>query len=201
MTPKLGMKSIRQAQVIAAATRCIARGGIGNLTMQAIADEAGVSKGVVNHYFANKQDVLLQTFQSIIDEYDERLRAGMTADMSPPDFLNLVIAAMFDDQAFAENHLERVFVHFWAECLLDPRFQAAMKGMIQRYEMATRTVIEAGIELGMFRAGDVDQIAQGFLALMDGLTLQYALNLDLFDLTKARAICAGYLKATLLDIA
>lgn len=66
--PKVGMEEIRKSQVLSAAKKCIIHKGISNLSMKAIAAEAGISTGIIYHYFKNKEDLLLQvlkdTFQS-----------------------------------------------------------------------------------------------------------------------------------------
>jgi AcrR family transcriptional regulator len=58
--PKLGMGPIRREQICRAAVAVIAREGYAGTTMRMVAEEAGVSTGMLNHYFANRQDLLIQ---------------------------------------------------------------------------------------------------------------------------------------------
>lgn len=57
--PKLGMGPIRREQICRAAVAVIAREGYAGTTMRMVAEEAGVSTGMLNHYFANRQDLLI----------------------------------------------------------------------------------------------------------------------------------------------
>jgi TetR/AcrR family transcriptional regulator, transcriptional repressor of bet genes len=59
--PKLGMEPIRREQICRAAATVIAREGFAGTTLRKVADEAGVSTGMLNHYFTNRQDLLTQT--------------------------------------------------------------------------------------------------------------------------------------------
>lgn len=59
--PKLGMGPIRREQICRAAATVISTRGFAGTTMRMVADEAGVSTGMLNHYFANRMDMLLET--------------------------------------------------------------------------------------------------------------------------------------------
>ncbi|MDI3327983.1 MAG: TetR/AcrR family transcriptional regulator [Alicyclobacillaceae bacterium] len=61
--PKVGTKEVRQEQVIEATRRCILEKGLCQLSVKDIAAEAGVSTGIIYHYFKNKEDVLLQVLK------------------------------------------------------------------------------------------------------------------------------------------
>ncbi len=52
------MGPIRREQICRAAAAVIAREGFAGTTMRLVAEEAGVSTGMLNHYFANRQDLL-----------------------------------------------------------------------------------------------------------------------------------------------
>ncbi len=54
----------RREELTDAAARLIARAGIGAATMRDVAAEAGLSTGSLTHYFADKRELLLCTFQA-----------------------------------------------------------------------------------------------------------------------------------------
>jgi AcrR family transcriptional regulator len=56
--PKLGMGPIRREQICRAAAVVIAEQGFAGTTMRMVADEASVSTGMLNHYFANRAEML-----------------------------------------------------------------------------------------------------------------------------------------------
>ena len=76
--PKLGMGPVRREQICRAAAKVISEQGFAGTTMRMVAEEAGVSTGMLNHYFANRMDMLLETlvFVSIRQQAREMWPAG-----------------------------------------------------------------------------------------------------------------------------
>jgi TetR/AcrR family transcriptional regulator, transcriptional repressor of bet genes len=89
------MGPIRREQICRAAATVISKRGFAGTTMRMVADEAGVSTGMLNHYFTNRMDMLLETlvFVSIrqqaremaaienVPAGEERLRALIRANL------------------------------------------------------------------------------------------------------------------------
>src|SRR5918993_975251 len=59
--PKVGMEPIRRQQLIEATITSISRYGYADATISRISKEAGVSTGIVHHYFGSKDDLLEAT--------------------------------------------------------------------------------------------------------------------------------------------
>ena len=62
--PKIVDVEQRRAELADAAARLIARSGIEAATMREVAAEAGLTTGALTHYFADKHELLLTTFQA-----------------------------------------------------------------------------------------------------------------------------------------
>jgi AcrR family transcriptional regulator len=75
--PKLGMGPIRREQICRAAATVISTQGFAGTTMRMVADEAGVSTGMLNHYFANRMDMLLETLVFVSIRQQARETAAM----------------------------------------------------------------------------------------------------------------------------
>ena len=74
--PKLGMEPIRREQICRAAATVIAREGFAGTTLRKVADEAGVSTGMLNHYFSNRQDLLTQTLVFVSERTQAQSAGG-----------------------------------------------------------------------------------------------------------------------------
>ena len=59
--PKRGMWPVRREQICRAAAKVISEQGFAGATMRIVAHEAGVSTGMLNHYFANRMQMLEET--------------------------------------------------------------------------------------------------------------------------------------------
>lgn len=62
-------KQDQRTAIIDAAERVLVREGLAHVTMDAMASEAGITKGGLFYHFASKQEILL----AILDRFEERL--------------------------------------------------------------------------------------------------------------------------------
>ena len=72
--PKLGMGPIRREQICRAAAAVISSRGFDGTTMRMVAEEAGVSTGMLNHYFANRMEMLEETLLFVSQRQQARDR-------------------------------------------------------------------------------------------------------------------------------
>jgi AcrR family transcriptional regulator len=67
----------RRGQIRAAARRCFARGGLAGTSMGEVAREAGVARGLVNHYFGTKRDLYLAVVEDLAAELPALVRSDL----------------------------------------------------------------------------------------------------------------------------
>jgi AcrR family transcriptional regulator len=63
----------REQRIVERALRCLLRDGIDQVTVAAIAEEAGIGKGTVYKHFQSKSEILAR----ILIDYESRIRANM----------------------------------------------------------------------------------------------------------------------------
>jgi TetR/AcrR family transcriptional regulator, transcriptional repressor of bet genes len=80
--PKVGMRPIRREQICRAAVSVIAREGFAGTTMRSVAEEAGVSTGMLNHYFANREELLNEALVFVAERSQRRYADAIAAQ--PP---------------------------------------------------------------------------------------------------------------------
>ncbi|APU15113.1 MULTISPECIES: TetR/AcrR family transcriptional regulator [Actinoalloteichus] len=80
------MRPSSRTAILDAAIRVTERAGITGLTLDAAAEEAGVTKGGLLYHFHTRDDLLLAIQQRITDQWEERLLAelGMPRDEATP---------------------------------------------------------------------------------------------------------------------
>ena len=76
--PKLGMEPIRREQICRAAAKVISEQGFAGTTMRMVAEEADCSTGMLNHYFANRMAMLVQTLLYVSERQQARETAAVT---------------------------------------------------------------------------------------------------------------------------
>jgi len=86
----------RRKQLLGVARRIIQRGGIGALTMSALAEKSGASKPVVYEHFDNSESVAIALledyFETMVDLVDSRTGEAETLD----EYLSIVIDTQFE---------------------------------------------------------------------------------------------------------
>lgn len=68
------INKFRRDSLVAATLRVVATEGIENTTIAKICEAAGVSRGLANHYFQSKEELLLIAFQKLLDDLGETTR-------------------------------------------------------------------------------------------------------------------------------
>lgn len=62
------LKNLRKDEIITTALRVFAEKGFENTTMQTIANETGISKGLMYHYFSSKNDIVQACLEWAMDD-------------------------------------------------------------------------------------------------------------------------------------
>src|SRR5580765_4309456 len=101
--PKLGMGPIRRKQLVEAAIAVIHEEGFANATVARIARRAGVSSGIVHHYFADKDDLLFATMRALLAELRRDTIGRQREASGPRERVNAIIDASFGDTQFDEQ--------------------------------------------------------------------------------------------------
>lgn len=83
----------RRGQVIRAAVKLFSENGYYNTTTQQIAREAGISAGLIYHYFEEKDDILFLALQQVLDTYEQEIPAALIGIEHPVDRLCMAIFA------------------------------------------------------------------------------------------------------------
>ncbi|WP_067185832.1 TetR/AcrR family transcriptional regulator [Microtetraspora niveoalba] len=179
--PKIVDHAERRDEVMAAARRVILRDGVEGATTRAIAKEAGYSNGVLTHYFADKDDILLSALRDSHRRIANRLKdklAGLTGLAALREVLldNLPL----DEERAAETGLE---VGFWGRGLSSPALLALQREDAAELRYLVRSLLVSAAEAGEIPAADdlgedLDDVTERLLALVDGLSAHRLLYPD-----------------------
>jgi len=169
--PKIVDHDERRAELAGAVWRIINEHGIERVTVRNVVEEAGWSRGVLGHYFSNKDHLLLFAYQLAAEQTTERFRQLAEGNQG----LAALRAIMLDVQATDEDTRTEssVWLSFLAKAPSEPVFTQEHH---QRYAAWRRIVI--GVYAQMVEAGeispsiDVDLEAEAFFAFTDGLAIQ-----------------------------
>ncbi|MGA4447547.1 transcriptional regulator BetI [Ectopseudomonas chengduensis] len=187
--PKVGMQPIRRSQLIAATLEAVDQVGMADASIAYIARLAGVSNGIISHYFNDKNGLLEATMrhlmQALRDAVAERRQA--LSDDSPRAHLRAMIDGNFDDSQVSGPAM-KTWLAFWASSMHQPA--------LRRLQRVNDHRLYSNLCGQFHRALPQDQArfaARGLASLIDGLWLRGALSGEAFDTEQARRIAYDYL--------
>lgn len=143
--PKLGMEPIRREQICRAAATVIAREGFAGTTLRKVADEAGVSTGMLNHYFTNRQDLLTQTLVFVSERTQKRTRDAMENVPAGWERLTALLdSALFD--GVAANEGWRVWINAYGEAVHLPELRKTIEARLQSWYQVLDEALEGLVD-------------------------------------------------------
>ena len=126
--PKVGMEPIRKRQLIEATIASIHAHGLADTTVATISRAAGVSPGIIHHYFGGKDALLAATMRALLVEL-ARLRAWpLCAGQHPRARIEAIIDASFADRQFQPQVIV-AWLAFWGQAPHDIAPDAAAAGL------------------------------------------------------------------------
>lgn len=158
MNPEEAIRTMRvnsrRRQILDGAISIMQHTGFHQMSMQALADEAGISVGLIYKYFANKHDILLATIIDILDAFSDQIEPAM--DAAGQDPVMRFSAGFRRYVEVIDENIDAVVLTYRESRTLD----RAGRERIKQLEIATanplREAIRAGISSGLMNEVDVD---------------------------------------------
>jgi len=172
----------RRADLVQAAIRCLSAGGMAAFKLERIAAEAGVSLGLMSHYFTDKNELLTEVYRAAL--YDDITRKlaeldDRNATASPADRLCRIVDAIIDPEYLTPGNLT-VWLALWGEIVVNPDLRRAHRALYRSY-MKSLSGLIARVASERKRAVNADEVARNLQALVDGLFLERALDRQAID--------------------
>ena len=185
--PKIGMKPIRRAQLIEATFECIYRHGFAGTTIARVAEQAGLSTGIISHYFGNKDGLLEATMRGLLRQLDIIARTHNKDSKDPKERIIAIIGSNFAEQQVTPE-ATTVWLAFWAQALHVPSLTRLQRANLNRLRSNLRYWLKQ-----LLPAARARTVADGLAAMIDGLWLYGAFQQDGIQQDEARRICLNYL--------
>ena len=162
----------RRAELAEAAARLIARSGIGAATMREVAAEAGWTTGALTHYFVDKRDLLLCTFQASLGR---RRSAQSKRDRTDP--AARLVAALEGALPLDEDRRRHwmVTVAFCAHAAGDSDLTVAQRDAYREFLGHITALVR---DSGMASDASAAAVAERLIATADGIAVQALFDPD-----------------------
>lgn len=152
----------RRMEIIEHCAKLFDRVGYHRATMQMLADEVGLGKPTLYHYFASKADLLFEMHQLHIDS----LISGLDKDAEKYTDANVLLTRACANtlREIAEHPgYVRAFMDHYAD--LEGKQRTDIRNRRNEYFSRISAIIESGIASGKFRKVPVDISALAFLGM------------------------------------
>ena len=160
----------RRQALIAATLSLVSEGGARLATVRAIAERAGVTAGLIRHYFQSKENLIAQSYRQFMADMAENSTAVLTYAPSDP---NARLAA-FIAASLRPPVVDSEAVVTWASFIQETRRDPAMLDIHRQTYLAFRDQLQSLIAaLPVTRSeDDLRQLAIAGNAVIDGLWLE-----------------------------
>ncbi|MFA5963023.1 MAG: transcriptional regulator BetI [Sphingomonas sp.] len=183
----------RRLSLIEATARVLARDGAANASVRHIAAEAGVSPGLVGHYFDGVDALIAATYAHVAERVSVALSGAITdAGSDPRARLSAYVTASFDPP-IADPALLATWLAFWSLVKARPEIAALHDDIYAGYRRDLETLLgDCGVAPGARRLAAI-----AITALVDGLWLELCLSPQSFSAAEARAIAERQIEVLL----
>ncbi|MFC4990445.1 TetR/AcrR family transcriptional regulator [Saliphagus infecundisoli] len=180
--------------IIRATYRALSSHGYADLTMKRIADEYGKSTAAIHYHYDTKDDLLAAFLDFVIGQFKDAVHAVETTD--PEERLELLLDQLL---VKANDHPDLLIA------MLEMRSQAPynepFRERFQQNDAYVRylleTVINQGIDAGVFADADAEHVARVLMTIVDGARARAVVLDQETALSTGRRAAAEYVAATL----
>lgn len=190
--PKRGMHNLRRRQLIDATIATVQDYGFADTTIARISRAAGLSSGIISHYFGGKDALLEATMRSLLSELQaetiERLRG---AGGDPIARIEAVIGANFAEHQFTPR-VTAAWLAFYGQVPHSRPLERLHRAYVARLRSNLRHAFGQ-----LLSPAPADRAAAGMASMIDGIWVRAALSREPTDIDAAHALADDYLRMTL----
>ena len=187
--PRKLSREARREQLIEATIEVLAIKGYARVTMSDVANQAGLSHGLVNFHFQSKELLLAETLTYLGDEYVQNWQAALAA--APPEpaaQLDALIRADFRPELCTPQRLA-AWCAFWGEAQSRPLYQEKCGSNNAEYV----TKLEGLCAALLGPNGNAERVARAIRVASEGLWMDLVTQAEPYSVDEALE--------TLLDVA
>ena len=168
--PKVGMEPVRRQQLIDATIESVAMRGLQATTINSISKNAGLSSGIISHYFGGKQGLIEATVRYLLSNLKKDLIEKVCNNTSATQRLMFIVEANF---ALVQQRSDttKTWLSFWAQSMHDDE--------LHRLQNVNSKRLQSNLAFSFKQLMPIEQAKQAAelsAAMIDGLWLRTVLS-------------------------
>lgn len=190
------IREFRRDSLLRAALTTVAEYDIEGATVARICARAGASRGLISHYFSNKEELLVAALRGLFDDA-QALKDSIAADLSldPIERVRRIAHSSFQAPVYSWE-MAAAWQAFTNASRYNPSFQAPIRESTRKSVATVMPLFEQAARKPVLRI-DEDQAAMGLFILIDGLWNSLATGKDGLQTEQAIAHCNIYIDGCL----
>lgn len=173
------IKEDRRTQILNAALAVFSRRGLAATKIADIAAQAGLSHGLVYHYFASKEDIFVELIRIADTSSSSAMLQAEQLPLPPREKLRTII--QFVLQSLLGQYESAYMFYLMAQAMMSDTTPPAAKEILSKfnipYEVITR-IIAQGQADGTIAPGDPAQLTTFFWAMIQGFATYQLVSPD-----------------------
>jgi AcrR family transcriptional regulator len=169
----------RHQEILDAAARVITERGLAETRISDIAEQAGVSPGLILYYFDSKDRLLAEALTFANDQFYLRTSREIRRLPAARDRLRRVVELSVPGLLPEYGRLDEwaLWIEVWVRALRDADMAKDREVLDERWRAQLADIIRSGVSSGEFTSHtDPDELALRIASLIDGLAIQVVLN-------------------------
>jgi AcrR family transcriptional regulator len=162
--------SLMKDGIYEAAVEVLGEHGIDGLTMDRVAEAAGVAKGSLYNYFRNKRELIQFVHEKTIEPAKRALEETLATSDPAPRKLESILRMWFEHFATHRAIFDFLFNDPRTQAMLDASKRSGRAEAIE----GLKTIFQQGVREGSFRSLDATRTAEIFLGAVIITTEQQA---------------------------
>ncbi|KXP15050.1 TetR/AcrR family transcriptional regulator [Tsukamurella pseudospumae] len=171
--------AVRGPQIVAAARAVLIRDGVAKTSLRAVASEAGIPLGTLQHVFPSKQRLLQAVIEQVVDDISEVLRSAADTESGLAHAIAQGLRNFWSTLVEGHRGLQVLQYELVTHALRTPGLEDLARMQYRRYaEVVQQWCTEAADRSHERSAVPYDRLARVLVAAVDGLILQQVSDPD-----------------------
>lgn len=190
------IQEFRRTALMEATIASLAKHGVAHTTVRMICAAAGISHGLMAHYYESKDELMAAAFQHLFSEVTRKVqRLQAKAGEGAYERLRSMPAAIFS--ASVCNATNRsAFLAFWHDIRFSKPVRDVNRALYRDYTQRMQALF-AGAAQDLGREIDTESAAIGYIALIDGLWLELSIDDQVVSRERAIELCCRFIDRAL----
>jgi len=170
-------KEAKKEQILRRTIQVFATTGVAGTKMDDLASKISIAKGTIYEYFSSRDELFAEAFRYMLCCFDQEIENRMRKIDDPRDQLRAFLLAMSETLTDTFSDYTGIILDFWAAGAHndseDQSIRREVRAAYVMYRKRIARILRQGINEGHFRKVNVAAVSSIFLAVHDGLLLQW----------------------------